>query len=225
MSGLGRKFTTAAAVLALAAGLSGCSLFPSPPPPLPPSPTSLVAPACPFLGEEDVVPVRIPRGTPKEAIGGVLNSYEAWLNAGSEVLTSWTAAGVVPEKCIDELAGRNAEAYATTIFTSHSDVAWQQYFSAVEAMNARTLRSVATDEPGQGGRGTFELVQEIDSSATANGTFLKFDAVYRPRPGGDASGGSWEGWETRTRWYVELVPAGDFLVINYIEQTPSAPQP
>lgn len=97
------------------------------------------------------------------------------------------------------------------------------YFGAVEALNARNLRSVARAEPGEGARGSFELLQEIDSSATDNGTFLKFDAVYRPGlAGGAADGGSWEGWETRTRWYVELVPAGDFLVINYIEQTPAA---
>jgi hypothetical protein len=32
----------------------------------------------------------------------------------------------------------------------------------------------------------------------------------------------WEGWDKRTRCYVELVPAGEFLVINYIEQTPAA---
>jgi hypothetical protein len=32
----------------------------------------------------------------------------------------------------------------------------------------------------------------------------------------------WESWDKCTRWYVELVPAGEFLVINYIEQTPAA---
>ncbi|WP_458112119.1 hypothetical protein M1D88_17980 [Arthrobacter sp. R1-13] len=226
MKMLGRKITTAAALLALAAGVSGCSLFPSPPPPLPPSPTSLVDANCPFLDEEEIVPVRIPLGTPKEAIGGVLNTYSAWLNAGSETMTSWASRGSVTEKCVAQLAARNAEAYAATVFTSHSDVAWQQYFGTVEAMNARNLWSVAKAEPGQGGRGTFELLQEIDSSATDNGTFLKFDAVYRPRPASrTADGGSWEGWETPTRWYVELVPAGDFLVINYIEQTPLPTQP
>jgi hypothetical protein len=223
MNGFGRKMTTAAAVLALAAGLTACSLFPSPPPPLPPSPTSLVAANCPFLGAEDVVPVRIPRGTPKEAIGGVLNAYEAWLNAGSEVITSWTAGGAVPVACVGELAARNAEAYAATIFTTHSDPAWQQYFGAVQAMNAQTLRSARGAVPGQGARGTFELLQEIDSSATANGTFLKFDAAYRPASSGGTTGETpWEGWDKRTRWYVELVPAGEFLVINYIEQTPAA---
>ena len=222
-----RKITTATAGLLLAAGLAGCSLFPSPPPPVPvpATPISLLPANCPFLGREDILPVRIPQGTPKEAIGGVLNSYGAWLNAGSEVLSTWQAGGTVPRECVDSLAAANAEAYATTLFTSHTDVAWQQYFSTVGRMNAQTLQGALALEPGAARRGTFELLKEIDSSSTDNGTFLKFDAVFRPpapAPAGGPSGGNWEEWDKPTRWYVELVPAGEFLVINYVEQTPAA---
>lgn len=225
MQGPSRKITTAAAGLLLAAGLAGCSLFPSPPPvPVPATPDSLLPASCPFLGREDVLPVRIPQGTPKEAIGGVLNSYGAWLNAGSEVVSAWQAGGTVPRECVDGLAAANTDAYSTTIFTTHSDVAWQQYFSAVGRMNVQTLQGILALEPGAARRGTFELLKEIDSSSTVNGTFLKFDAVFRPPAAGPA-GGNWEDWDKPTRWYVELVPAGEFLVINYVEQTPAAGYP
>jgi hypothetical protein len=223
----GRRITTAAAALALTAGLAGCSLFPSPPQPVPApaSPASLLPADCPFLGSEDVVPVRIPRGTPKETIGGVLNAYGAWLNAGSEVLSAWKAGGAVPPQCVDGLAARNAEAYAATIFTTHADVAWQEYFDAVERMNAQTLQGLLAVEPGKAHRGTFELLQEIDSSFTDNGTFLKFDAIYKADAEGEPAEGEWEEWDKPARWYVELVPVADFFVINYIEQTPASGYP
>ncbi|HJW00436.1 MAG TPA: hypothetical protein VJ617_15200 [Arthrobacter sp.] len=191
---------------------------------MPATPVSLLPANCPFLGPEDVRPVRIPLGTPKEAIGGVLNSYGAWLNAGSEVLSTWQAGGVVPPECVGTLAAANAEAYAATIFTTHSDVAWQQYFEAVERMNVQALQGVLAEEPGGAQRGSFELLKEIDSSSTDSGTFLKFDAVYRPAAGAKA-GAAWEDWDKPTRWYVELVPVGEFLVINYVEQSPAAGYP
>ena len=220
--------TTAAAGLLLTAGLAGCSLFPSPPPPpvvAPAAPTSLLPANCPFLGPEQVLPVRIPQGTPQEAVGSVLNSYGAWLNAGSEVLSTWQAGGTVPRECVDGLAAANADAYATTVFTSHGgDVARQQYFAAVERMNAQALQGVLAQEPGAAQRGTFELLKVIDTSSTDNGTFLKFDAVYRPATAGTA-GRNWEDWDRPTRWYVELVPAGEFLAINYVEQAPAAGYP
>jgi hypothetical protein len=220
----GRKITTAGAGLLLAAGLAGCSLFPAPPPPPVVVPTSLLPASCPFLGPENVLPVRIPQGTPEEAVGSVLNSYGAWLNAGSGVLSTWQAGGTVPPECVDGLAAANADAYASTVFTSHSDVAWQQYFAAVERMNAQALQGILALEPGGAQRGTFELLKVIDTSSTDNGTFLKFDAIYKPAKAGPASG-TWEDWDKPTRWYVELVPAGEFLVINYVEHTPAAGYP
>lgn len=220
-----KKITTAAAALALLAGLAGCSLFPSPPPPpdiAPATPMSVLPPECPFVGRDDVSPVRIPKGTPRETIGSVLNAYSGWLNAGSELVTAWSPGKAVPENCVADLAAKNAEAYSSTLFTTHSDVAWREYFAAVKVMNQQNLAAVRTAEPGTGGRGTFELLREIDSSATDNGTFLKFDAVYRPVIAGK---GSWEDLDKPTRWYVELVPAGEFLVINYVEQAPAAGYP
>jgi len=213
--------TTAAAALALLAGLAGCSLFPSPPPPdiAPATPSSVLPPECPFVGRNDVTPVRIPLGTPREAIGSVLNSYSSWLNAGSETVAAWTPGAAVPEHCVADLAARNAEAYASTLFTTHSDVAWQEYFSAVKVMNQQNLEAVRAAAPGSGARGKFELLQEVDSSATDSGTFLKFDAVYRPAAAGQ---GTWEDLDRPTRWYVELVPVGEFLVVNYIETKPAA---
>lgn len=219
-----KKITTAVAALALLAGLAGCSLFPSPPPPdiAPATPVSVLPPECPFVGHDDVVPVRIPFGAPRETIGSVLNAYSGWLNAGSELVTAWSPGQAVPENCVAELAGTNAEAYANTLFTTHSDVAWQAYFAAVKVMNQQNLAAIRSAQPEQGGRGTFELLQEIDSSATDSGTFLKFDAVYRPAAAGQ---GSWEDLDKPTRWYVELVPAGEFLVINYVETKPAAGYP
>ncbi|RAX45309.1 hypothetical protein DQ354_11250 [Arthrobacter sp. AQ5-06] len=222
-----KKITTAAAALALLAGLAGCGLFPSPPPPpdiAPATPVSVLPLECPFVGRDDVSPVRIPKGTPRETIGSVLNAYSGWLNAGSELVTAWSPGKAVPENCVADLAAKNAGAYSSTLFTTHSDVAWQGYFAAVKAMNQQNLAAVRVAEPGTGGRGTFELLQEIDSSATDNGTFLKFDAVYKPAAGAPA-GYTWEDWDKPTRWYVELVPAGEFLVINYVEQTPAAGYP
>jgi hypothetical protein len=220
-----KKITTAAAVLALLAGLSGCSLFPSLPPPpdiAPATPMSVLPAECPFVGRDDVSPVRIPKGTPRETIGSVLNAYSGWLNAGSELVTAWSPGKAVPANCVAELAARNSEAYSSTLFTTHSDVAWQEYFAAVKVMNQQNLAAVRIAEPEMSGRGTFELLQEIDSSATDSGTFLKFDAVYRPMVAGQDS---WEDLDKPTRWYVELVPAGEFLVINYVETKPAAGYP
>lgn len=220
-----KKITTAAAVLALLAGLAGCSLFPSPPLPpdiAPATPMSMLPPECPFVGRDDVSPVRIPKGTPRETISSVLNAYSGWLNAGSELVTAWSPGKAVPANCVADLAARNSEAYSSTLFTTHSDVAWQEYFAAVKVMNQQNLAAVRVAEAGTGGRGTFELLQEIDSSASDSGTFLKFDAVYRPTAAGQ---GSWEDLDKPTRWYVELVPAGEFLVINYIETKPAAGYP
>ncbi len=167
-------------------------------------------------------PVRIPKGSPRETIGSVLNAYSGWLNAGSELVTAWSPGKAVPENCVADLAAKNAEAYSSTLFTTHSDVAWQEYFAAVKVMNQQNLAAVRVAGPETGGRGTFELLQEIDSSATDSGTFLKFDAVYRPTVAGQ---GNWEDLDKPTRWYVELVPAGEFLVINYIETKPAAGYP
>ncbi|WP_320536744.1 hypothetical protein [Pseudarthrobacter sp. IC2-21] len=218
----GRKWTTAAAALALLAALSGCSLFPSPAPLpdiAPATPVSALPPECPFVGKNDLTPVRIPLGTPRETIGSVLNAYSGWLNAGSELVAAWSPGSAVPETCVERLASRYADAYSTTSFTSHRDVAWQDYFAAVKVMNQQNLAAIRSAAPESSGRGKFELLQEIDSSATDSGTFLKFDAVYRPVVAGQ---GSWEDLDKTTRWYVELVPAGEFLVINYIETKPAA---
>jgi predicted small lipoprotein YifL len=220
-----KKITTAAAALALVAGLAGCGLIPSPPPPpdiAPATPTSMLPPECPIVGRDDVSPVRIPKGTPRETIGSVLNAYNGWLNAGSELVTAWGPGKAVPENCVADLAAKNTEAYAVTLFTTHSDAAWQDYFASIKAMNQQNLATVRIAEPGTGGRGTFELLKEIDSSATDSGTFLKFHAAYRPVLAGQ---GSWEDLDKPTRWYVELVPAGEFLVINYIETKPAAGYP
>jgi hypothetical protein len=220
--GLGRKITTTAAALVLLSGMSGCSLFPSLPPPpdiAPATPVSALPPECPFVGQNDLTPVRIPLGTPRETIGSVLNAYSGWFNAGSELIAAWSPGTAVPDSCVERLAARNAEAYSATLFTTHSDVAWQQYFTSVKVMNQQNLAAVRSAEPEGSGRGKFELLQEIDSSATDSGTFLKFDAVYRPVVAGQ---GNWEDLDKPTRWYVELVPAGDFLVINYIETKPAA---
>jgi hypothetical protein len=218
---LGRKIPTAAAALALVAGMSGCSLFPSPTPLpdiAPATPVSALPPECPFVGRNDLTPVRIPLGTPRETIGSVLNAYSGWLNAGSELVAAWSPGTAVPESCVELLAARNAEAYSATLFTTHSDVAWQQYFTSVKVMNQQNLAAVRAAEPEISGRGKFELLQEIDSSATDSGTFLRFDAVYHPVVAGQ---GRWEDLDKPTRWYVELVPAGEFLVINYIETKPA----
>jgi hypothetical protein len=135
---------------------------------------------------------------------------------------AWSPGKAVPANCVADLAARNSEAYSSTLFTTHSDVAWQEYFAAVKVMNQQNLAAVRVAGPETRGRGTFELLQEIDSSATDSGTFLKFDAVYRPTVAGQ---GSWEDLDRATRWYVELVPAGEFLVINYIETKPAAGYP
>lgn len=92
----------------------------------------------------------------------------------------------------------------------------------VGLMNQQNLAAVRVAATGTGGRGTFELLKEIDSSATDNGTFLKFDAVYRPVAAGQ---GKWDDLDKPTRWYVELVPAGEFLVINYVATKPAAGYP
>lgn len=160
-----KKITTAAAALALLAGLTSCSLFPSPtrPPDIAPAtPVSALPPECPFVGQNDLTPVRIPLGTPRKTIGSVLNAYSGWFNAGSELVAVWSPGTAVPESCVERLAVRNAEAYSRTLFTAHSDVAWQEYFASVKAMNQQNLAAVRLAGPGMSGRGKFELLKEIE---------------------------------------------------------------
>jgi hypothetical protein len=174
------------------------------------------------LPPDAVQAVRIPQGTPGESIGSVLNSYSAWVNAGTDIVRGWAnTAGTLTDACVEGLAEQGRIAYSNTIFTTHTDVAWQEYFAGQQRLTAQSLRNAAGID-GQGFQGRFELLKEISSSATANGTFLKFDAIYRPAPGTPADPTDWAGLAKPNRWYVELVPFDGFFIINYIEQTPAA---
>ena len=221
-----RTITTAVLGLALVAGLGACTPD-SQEPPLPTasqSPESVLDPGCPTLPPEAVKAVRIPQGTPEEAIAGVLKSYSSWVNAGTEILQGWAdTAGTVPDECVEGLAEQGRIAYSETIFTTQTDVAWQDYYAGQQELTARSLRNaVGADTDSQELQGRFELLKDISSSATANGTFLKFDAIYRPAPGTPADPTDWAGLAQPTRWYVELVPFDGFFIINYIEQKPAA---
>lgn len=219
-----RTITTAALGLALADGLGGCT--PDPQLPLPTasqSPESVLDASCHILPADSIKAVRIPQGGPAEAIDNVLKSYSSWVNAGTDVLRGWAdTAGTVPDACLDRLAEQGRIAYSQTIFTTHSDVAWQNYYAGQQELTAQSLRhAVDASTEGQGNQGRFELLKEISSSATENGTFLKFDAIYRPAPGAPADPSDWAGLAKPTRWYVELVPFDGFFIINYIEQNPA----
>lgn len=174
-----------------------------------------------MLPPESIEAVRIPLGTPAESIDNVLTSYGSWVNAGTGVLQGWIRSdGAVADDCVDGLAEQVRIAYSNTIFTTHTDVAWQDYYAGQQELTAQSLRNTAG--AGADGQGHFELLKEISSSATGSGTFLKFDAIYRPDPGAPADPLEWAGLATPTRWYVELVPFDGFLIINYIEQKPAA---
>lgn len=221
-----RTITTAVLGLALVAGLGGCTAD-SQEPPLPPasqSPESVLGPGCPTLSAEALQAVRIPQGTPTEAIASVLNSYGSWLNAGTDILQGWVdAEGAVPDECVEGLAEQGRIAYSETIFTTQTDVAWQDYYAGQQELTAQSLRNVVgAATGGQELQGRFELLKDISSSATVNGTFLKFDAIYRPAPGTPTDPEDWAGLAQPTRWYVELVPFDGFFIINYIEQKPAA---
>lgn len=205
---------------ALLGGLLGCT--PDVQQPLPPD--SVLDAACPLLPPDAVQAVRIPQGTPEESILNVLNSYSAWVNAGTDIVKDWAGSvDDVPDACVEGLAEQGRIAYSQTIFTTQSDVAWQDYYAGQSELTAQSLRNAAASGvEGQEDQGRFELLQEISSSATVNGTFLKFDAVYRPAPGAPADPANWAGLATPSRWYVELVPFDGHFVINYIEHTPSA---
>lgn len=220
-----RTITTAVLGLALVGGLGGCT--PNPQQPLPTasqSPASVLDASCPILAPDAIKAVRIPQGTPAEAIADVLNSYSSWVNAGSDILSGWAdTAGTVPDACVEGLAEQGRIAYSQTIFTTQTDVAWQDYYAGQQELTAQSLRNAAgTSADGQGNQGHFELLKEISSSATENGTFLKFDAIYRPAPGTPADPTDWAGLAKPTRWYVELVPFDGYFIINYIEQKPAA---
>ncbi|AIY00020.1 hypothetical protein ART_0421 [Arthrobacter sp. PAMC 25486] len=219
-----RTITTAVLGLVLVGGLGGCT--PHTQPPLPTasqSPESVLDASCPILPPDTVKAERIPQGTPAESIASVLNSYSSWVNAGTDVLRGWAdTADTVADACVEGLAEQGRIAYAQTIFTTHTDVAWQDYYAGQQELTAQTLRNaVAANNDGQGVQGRFELLKEISSSATVNGTFLKFDAIYRPAPGTPADPTDWAGLAKPTRWYVELVPFDGFFIINYIEQKPA----
>lgn len=179
---------------------------------------------CPILPPDAIQAVRIPQGNPEESIANVLNSYSSWVNAGTDIFRDWTGtAGTVPEECLDGLAEQARIAYSQTIFTTQTDVAWQDYYAGQQELTTQALRNAAgTNAIDHGNSGHFELLKEISASATVNGTFLKFDAIYRPAPGTPADPTDWAGLATPTRWYVELVPFDGFFIINYIEQKPAA---
>lgn len=221
-----RTITTAALGLALVGGLGGCTsnLQQPPLPTASQSPESVLGASCPILPPDAVQAVRIPQGNPEESIANVLNSYSSWVNAGTDILKGWTGtAGTVPDACLDGLAEQGRIAYSQTIFTTQTDVAWQDYYAGQQELTAQALRNaVGTNADRQGTPGRFELLKEISSSATVNGTFLKFDAIYRPAPGTPADPTDWAGLAKPTRWYVELVPFDGFFIINYIEQKPAA---
>lgn len=218
MGGLSGKFSAAALALVLVHPMAGCT---APPPPPSPSPTSLLGADCPKLAPEDLAVKRIPQGTPEESIANVLESYGSWMNAGADLVVGWNGAGSkVADGCLDGLAEQFRIAYSETIFTTHADVAWQDYYAGQERLTAQTLHNAVDagpDAPAAGGE--FEVLKEIDSSATDSGTFLKFDAIYRPGAGMPADPQNWDGLAKPTRWYVELVPFDGNFIINYIEQT------
>lgn len=212
---------TAALALVLASAVAGCT----PPPPAPsPSPTSLLGADCPKLAPEDLAVERIPQGTPEESIANVLKSYGAWMNAGTEMVAGWKSdESKLADDCLDGLAEQFRVAYSESIFTTHADVAWRDYYAAVEKLTAQTLHNVADAGPGEtAAGGKFELLKEIDSSATDSGTFLKFDAIYHPGAGMPADPLEWDGLAKPTRWYVELVPFDGYFIINYVEQSAAA---
>ncbi|WP_104086459.1 hypothetical protein [Arthrobacter sp. GMC3] len=209
--------------LALVGGLGGCA--PQPQQPLASqAPESVLDASCPVLPPDAVKAVRIPLGTPAESIANVLNSFTAWVNAGTDVLRGWVdTAGTVADTCVEGLAEQGRIVYSQSIFTTHTDVAWQDYYAGQQELTAQSLRNaLGSSIDGQGFQGSFELLKEVSSSATANGTFLKFDAIYRPAPGTPADPADWDGLAKPTRWYVELVPFDGFFIINYIEQKPAA---
>ncbi|ALE04941.1 hypothetical protein AL755_04640 [Arthrobacter sp. ERGS1:01] len=146
------------------------------------------------------------------------------MNAGTDILRGWVhTAGTVAEPCVEGLAEQGRIAYSQTIFTTQTDVAWQDYYAGQEKLTAQSLRNaLGANKADKEPQGRFELLKEISSSATENGTFLKFDAIYRPAPGTPADPTNWDGLAKPTRWYVELVPFDGFLIINYIEQKPAA---
>lgn len=124
---------------------------------------------------------------------------------------------------MEGLAEQVRIAYTQTISTTHTDIAWQDYYAGQQKLTAQSLHNaLGAGDDEQGSQGRFELLKEISSSDTANGTFLKFDAIYHPAPGTPADPANWAGLAQPTRWYVELVPFDGFLIINYIEQTPAA---
>lgn len=151
----------------------------------------------------------------------MLKSYGSWMNAGTELVDGWNGAGSkVADGCLDRLAEQFRIAYSETIFTTHADAAWQDYYAGQEKLTAQTLHNAAEAGPGEpAAGGEFELLKEIDSSATDSGTFLKFDAIYRPVAGMPADPHDWDGLAKPTRWYVELVPFDGYFIINYVEQT------
>lgn len=218
-----RTITTAVLGLALVGGLGGCTGHPQQPT-ASQSPESVLDASCPILPPDTVKAVRIPQGTPAESIANVLKSYSSWMNAGTDVLRGWAdTASTVADVCVEGLAEQGRIAYSQTIFTTQTDVAWQEYYAGQQELTAQSLRNaVGASIDGQGLQGHFELLKEISSSATANGTFLKFDAIYRPAPGTPADPTDWAGLAKPTRWYVELVPFDGFFIINYIEQKPAA---
>ncbi|PYI38491.1 hypothetical protein CVS30_10230 [Arthrobacter psychrolactophilus] len=130
--------TTTGLGLALIGGRGGCTP-PQPEPTPAQTPVSVLDPSCPVLAPDTIEALRIPPGTPAEAIDSVLAAYSAWMSAGSDILTGWLETSrQIPEVCIDGLAEQGSLAYSQTIFVTHTDLAWQHYYDGQKQLTSQS---------------------------------------------------------------------------------------
>ena len=205
------RAVAAAAAMVSALAVSGCVPDSGPEP----APTSS-GPQCPANARNpDEVPA-VEGATPEAVAASVVAAYNAWWRAGMDVARTadWQDAQL-PQACLDQLAAANRTAFASLLFTTATaHPSWSGYFDAVQQVDAANIR-LARDAP-EAEPGSLELTTFREGSATANGTFLKFEAIYSP-PAQAAAGADWAGFDVLQQWYVELVPSQGQLIINFIE--------
>lgn len=187
------------------------TLTPGPAPSKDPN-ASVLAPECPVVTEDSVQALRIPRGEPEAMVTSVLNTYTSWLNSGSERIQSpdWSAA---PPQCTPQLAAAYGNVYADSVFANQDASAWFSYFQTQINRNAALL---GTLRPASAANTTktasYRLDQIIDTTENTSGTYLKFDATLVSTLPIDTAE-----LNTQVRWYVQLIPWGDFYIIVYVD--------
>lgn len=168
---------------------------------------------CPVVSTSDLQVLRIPASEPEDLVTGVLNTYSAWLNAGSELmrLPQWRSA---PPQCTKLLASAYGREYETSVFTNEAGAAGLAAIQTQIEQSAQLLDTLRKLDPDASWPlpSNFRVDLVLDTSSNRSDSYLKFEATLIP-----ATAVAWQGADKKARWYVQLIPWNDFYIIHYVE--------